>query len=120
MSDPIRALLAAALASTAWVVPNAAPAADPTKLAISYSQKVPDYVPLWIASDAGYFKKQGLDVTTRYLPAQEGVPALITGQVQMAGVGGSDAASAEAQGTKLKLVLTLLLATSRRCICWSC
>ena len=109
MSDPIRTLLAAALASAAWVAPNAAPAvtaAGSTKLAVSYSQKVPDYVPLWIASDAGYFKKQGLDVTTRYLPAQEGVPALITGQVQMAGIGGSDAASAEAQGTKLKLVLT--------------
>lgn len=43
----------------------------------------------------------------RYLPAQEGIPALITGQVQIAGIGGADAASAEAQGAKLKLVATL-------------
>jgi NitT/TauT family transport system substrate-binding protein len=33
------------------------------------------------------------------------VPALLTGQVQITGIGGSDAASAEAQGTKLRLVL---------------
>jgi NitT/TauT family transport system substrate-binding protein len=43
----------------------------------------------------------------RYLPAQEGIPAVISGQVEGVGIGGSDAASAEAQGTKLKLVLTL-------------
>ncbi len=83
-------------------------AADaPTQLTISHSQKTADFLPLWIASDAGYFKKHGLDVTVRYLPAQEGVPALLTSQVQMAGIGASDAASAQAQGAKLKLVATL-------------
>jgi NitT/TauT family transport system substrate-binding protein len=84
-----------------------AAAAGPVQLTISHSQKTADFLPLWIASDQGYFKEHGLNVTVRYLPAQEGVPALITGQVQMAGIGGADAASAEAQGTKLKLVATL-------------
>jgi NitT/TauT family transport system substrate-binding protein len=60
-----------------------------------------------MAEDAGYFKMRNLDVTVRYLPAQEGIPALISDQVEGVGIGGSDAASAEAQGTKLKLVLTL-------------
>jgi NitT/TauT family transport system substrate-binding protein len=46
-------------------------------------------------------------VTVRYLPAQEGVPALLTGGAVMAGIGASDAASAVAQGAKLKLVATL-------------
>src|SRR3569832_708790 len=73
---------------------------------VSYSQKVADYLPLWIADEAGYFKKHGLDVELRYLPAQQGVPALLTGQIQIMGIGGTDAASAQAQGTKLKLVLT--------------
>ena len=45
-------------------------------------------------------------MTVRYLPAQDGIPALLTGQEQFAGIGGSDAASAEAQGAKLKLVAT--------------
>jgi NitT/TauT family transport system substrate-binding protein len=73
---------------------------------VSYSQKVADYLPLWIANDAEYFKKHGVDVEMRYLPAQQGIPAMLTGQVQIVGIGGTDAASAQAQGTKLKLVLT--------------
>jgi NitT/TauT family transport system substrate-binding protein len=109
MSCRIRAPLPGALAFALLLAPGAinnATAAGPTQLTISNSQKVGDYLPLWIATDAGYFKKHGLDVTVRYLPAQEGIPALLTGQVAMAGIGGSDAASAEAQGTTLKLVLT--------------
>jgi len=79
-------------------------AAGPTKLTISYSEKVADELALWISVDAGYFKKRGLDVTARYLPAQEGIPALLTGQVQMAAIGGPDGLSAAAQGAKLKYV----------------
>jgi NitT/TauT family transport system substrate-binding protein len=75
-----------------------------TKLTISYSEKVGDDIALWIAVDAGYFEKHGLDVTAIFLPAQEGIPALLTGQVQMAAIGGSDAISAAAQGVKLKFV----------------
>jgi NitT/TauT family transport system substrate-binding protein len=82
-------------------------AAQTTPITISHSQKTVDFLPLWIATDAGYFKKRGLEVTVRYLPAQEGVPAILTGQVQAAGIGASDAASAVAQGAKLTLVATL-------------
>ncbi|MGB6537101.1 MAG: ABC transporter substrate-binding protein [Xanthobacteraceae bacterium] len=96
--------LASIFAATA-AIPSPAVAA-PIQLTISYSQKVPDYLALLIANDTGLFKKHGLDVSVRYLPAQEGIPGLVSGQVQMAGIGGSDAASAEAAGTKLKLVLT--------------
>jgi len=77
------------------------------KLTLSYSEKTVDMLPLMIASDAGYFRKNGLDVTLQYLPAQQGVPALLTDQVQIAAIGGSDALSAQAQGAKLKFVLTL-------------
>jgi NitT/TauT family transport system substrate-binding protein len=99
------AALTCAVFFTPGAMQNAA-AAEPVKAIISYSQKVADYVPLFIASDAGYFQKHNVDVTVRYLPAQQGVPALLTNQVQLAGIGGTDAASAVAQGTKLKLVLT--------------
>jgi NitT/TauT family transport system substrate-binding protein len=100
-------LLAGAVAA-ALLMPGAKPAAaDVVPLTISHSQKTVDFLPLWIAVDAGYFKKHGLDVTVHYLPAQEGIPALLTGQVQVAGVGASDAASAFAQGAKFKLVATL-------------
>jgi NitT/TauT family transport system substrate-binding protein len=86
-------------------IPRAA--AQPTRLTISYAQKTFDFLPLLVAQDAGYFKKHGLDVTVRYLPAEEGIPALISRQVEGVAIGASDAASAEAQGAKLKLVFTL-------------
>lgn len=87
--------------------PRTAIAAEPTKLTVSYAQKTVDFLPLLMAEDAGYFKQHNLDITVRYLPAQEGIPALITDQVQAAGIGGADVVSAAAQGAKLKLVLTL-------------
>ena len=98
-------LLAAALATLVPAAPAAA--ADAVAITISHSQKTVDFLPLWIASDAGYFKEHGINATVTYLPAQEGMPALLSGQVQIAGNGASDAASAEAQGAKLKAVLTL-------------
>jgi NitT/TauT family transport system substrate-binding protein len=98
---------AAVLTVAALLMPGATPRAQAAdKLTISYSQKVADYLPLWIAVDGGYFKKRDLDVSARYLPAQQGIPALLSEQIQMAGIGGTDAASAIAQGTKLKLVFT--------------
>jgi NitT/TauT family transport system substrate-binding protein len=81
-----------------------AASATPTKLTISYSEKIADELSLWIADDAGYFKEQGLDVTELYWPSQQGLPALLTGQVQMAAIGGGDALAAAAQGVKLKYV----------------
>jgi NitT/TauT family transport system substrate-binding protein len=100
-----RALFATLM--VAAVLPSGTVAAAPMQLTISYSQKTVDFLPLFIATDAGYFKNHGLDVSVRYLPAQEGIPALVSGQEQMAGIGGSDAASAEVQGVKLKAVVTL-------------
>lgn len=100
-------LLAAFVLATVQTLGASPSAAAPMQLTISYSEKTADFLPLLIASDAGYFKKHGLDVTLRYLPAQQGIPALITGQTQVVGIGGADAVSAEAQGAKLKLVATL-------------
>lgn len=109
MAHRVGVFLFAAMTAAGLLLPQVhrAAAADVTQLTISHSQKTVDFLPLWIANDAGYFKKHGLDVTVHYLPAQEGIPALLTGQVQVAGVGASDAASAFAQGAKLKLVATL-------------
>ncbi len=98
---------AAALAVAVLLPAMRAAAADAIPITISHSQKTVDFLPLWIASDAGYFKEHGINATVNYLPAQEGIPALLSGQVQIAGNGASDAASAEAQGAKLKAVLTL-------------
>ncbi len=110
MTHCTRQTVLAVLVGGILIVPVvAAPAAigAPIQITISHSQKTADFLPLWIASDGGYFKKHGLEVNVRYLPAQEGIPALLTNQVQIAGIGGSDASSAQAQGAKLKLLATL-------------
>lgn len=101
--------LVAALGCAALFAPGAmgGAAAGPTQLMISYSQKTVDFLPLWIANDAGYFKQHGLDVTVRYLPAEEGIPAVVSGQEHIVGIGGADGASADAQGANVKLVVTL-------------
>jgi NitT/TauT family transport system substrate-binding protein len=97
-------LFAVALATAVLLHTLPSAAADATPITISHSQKTIDFLPLWIASDAGYFKEHGIDATVNYLPAQEGVPALLIGQVHIAA---ADAASAEAQGAKLKAVAML-------------
>jgi NitT/TauT family transport system substrate-binding protein len=75
-----------------------------TPITISYSEKIGDELPLWIAVDAGYFKDEGLNVSVVYLPSQEGFPALLTGQVQLAAIGGGDSLAASAQGARSKYV----------------
>lgn len=77
-------------------------------LTISYSEKVGDELPLWIAEDAGIFKKNHLNVTLKYITGKNGIPALLSGQTQIASIGGSEALSAEAQGATLKYLLTLV------------
>lgn len=84
-----------------------AAASSPTHLTISYSQKVGDELPLWIAYEAGYFKNEGLEPTLMFLPSRQGIPALLSGQVEIAAIGGSDGVTAAAQGAQLKYVATL-------------
>ena len=79
-----------------------------SSLTISYSEKVGDELPLWIAQDAGIFKKHHVNVTLRYISGNRGIPALLSGQTQIASIGGSAALAAEAQGASLKYVLTLV------------
>jgi len=106
MTRRIQALMPGALLAAVLFGFGGATDASADQVVVSYSQKVADYLPLWIAEEAGYFKKHGVDVELRYLPAQQGIPAMLSGQIQIVGIGGTDAASAQAQGTKLKLVLT--------------
>jgi NitT/TauT family transport system substrate-binding protein len=85
---------------------DAGAAAPLEKVNMSFSQKNVDFLPMDAAVDAGYFQQHGIDANVRYLPAEEGVPALVAGQVQVVGIGGSDAVSAAAAGIKLKLVMS--------------
>jgi NitT/TauT family transport system substrate-binding protein len=76
-------------------------------LTVSYSEVVADELPLWLALDSGLFKKQGLDVTLTSLSSSNGVPALISGQTQLASIGGSEMVSGAASGAKMVYLATL-------------
>ncbi|HEY2594788.1 MAG TPA: ABC transporter substrate-binding protein [Chloroflexota bacterium] len=75
----------------------------PTKLTVSYSERVGSYVVLMLAQSQGIFQKHGLDPDIQLLAGATGMSALLSGQVQIAHIGGSEAVSAEASGSDLVL-----------------
>lgn len=77
------------------------------KLNVSYSENVADELPIWIADEAGLFKKQGLDVTLTNLSSSDGFPALISGQTQLASIGASEMVSGAASGADVRYLATL-------------
>jgi NitT/TauT family transport system substrate-binding protein len=84
--------------------PTSAPAAAPsslTKLTVSYSERVGSYLPLVLAQSQGIFTKHGLDPELVLLTGATGMSALLSGQVQIAQIGGSEVLSAEAGGSDL-------------------
>lgn len=79
----------------------------PVHLTVSYSNIVPDNLPLWIAKDAGIFDHHGLNVDLTLIESSRGVPALLSGQTQFADVGGSETLSAAANGGDLMVLANL-------------
>src|SRR5690349_6994022 len=65
----------------------------------------PNYAPLWIAADTGLFKKYSLDVQLIYISAGSViVPAILSGQVDIANMSSAPALTAWAHGAELKAV----------------
>jgi NitT/TauT family transport system substrate-binding protein len=82
----------------------AAPTAPPVALHVSYSNLIADNLPEWQAYESGIFKQNGLDVTLDNIASSTGIPALLSGQVQIAHLGGSETLSAAAEGGDVMLV----------------
>ncbi len=79
-----RRALALLLLAAVAAPPGALRAAEPTKVAVSYSATA-DFAPAFIAKDAGIFEKHGLDVTlTNLATTSLGPPALMAGSLQIA------------------------------------
>lgn len=78
-----------------------------SKIVISFSQLVPDQLPLWIAEDQGIFKKNGLNVELRYITGQTGLQTLLSGQTQLASIGAAEGVSAAGQGAKVQYIAAL-------------
>lgn len=98
-------LLATACGGTA-AAPSATPGAK-VHLEVSYSELVPDSLALWSAADGGYFQKNNLDVTVQIITSAQGIPALLSGQINLAVIGGSNALSAAVAGADLEVIAVL-------------
>jgi ABC-type nitrate/sulfonate/bicarbonate transport system substrate-binding protein len=79
-----------------------------TSISVSYSEIIPDELAPWAAADGGYFAKNGLDVSLQYIASATGIPALLSGQVQIAQLGGSDVLGAASGGGDLVIVADLV------------
>lgn len=87
-----------------WFCSGAVPVAAQS-LKIPFAALSPTYAPLWIADQAGLFKKYGLDVQLIYISAGSViVPAILSGQVEIANMSSAPALTAWARGAELTAV----------------
>jgi NitT/TauT family transport system substrate-binding protein len=102
------ALLGLALSACGGTAPARSTASPATiHLSVSYSNVVPDNLPLWIAREAGIFHNHGLDVDLQLIDSSRGIAALLSGQIQFADVGGSETLAAAASGGGLVVLANL-------------
>ena len=84
--------------------PAATASAAPVKLTVSYSNIIGSNLPLWVAKEAGIFAKNGLDVDPVLITSTKGIAALLSGDVKIAHIGGSEVLSAAVGGADLLAV----------------
>ena len=96
-----------AFAACGGSTPSTVSSSSPVKLTISYSELIPDSLALWVAQDGAYLKKNGIDADIQLITSSQGIPALLSGQTQVAVIGGSNALSAAVQGADLEVVAVL-------------
>ena len=95
--------------SGAGAAQASASAATPARLKLIYSANTIDQMPAFAAQDAGYFKKNGLEVDMEYLAGgTKTIQAMLAGQAQVSLQGGNEAMSAVAGGAELVLIGGLL------------
>ena len=87
-----------------WLTCSGAPATAQS-LKVPFAALSPNYAPLWIADQAGLFRKHGLDVQLIYISAGSVIlPAILSGQVDIANMSSAPALAAWARGAELSAV----------------
>jgi NitT/TauT family transport system substrate-binding protein len=87
--------------------PAPIPTAKPGQIIMAYSEVVGVHAPEWAAAEDGTFTKNGLNVDVRLIESSLGVGAVVSGQVQIASMGGSEALAADVNGADLVAYATL-------------
>jgi NitT/TauT family transport system substrate-binding protein len=79
--------------------------APPTRLRLAYPQPSASQTPLWVAQDAGFYARYGLDVELQYVRGGNTLTkALITRDVDVASSGGNATLEATLQGVDLTII----------------
>ena len=76
---------------------------EKTNLTIAYAQASGAFTTLWVAQEAGLFKKHGLDASLKLLNVQVASQALVAGEVDVISVG-PDLVNARLQGVPVKYI----------------
>jgi NitT/TauT family transport system substrate-binding protein len=102
-----RILVALLLVLTAFAGPATA-AKQSDSITVGFSNIAGDELGLWVAVDQGFFANHGLNVNAQLLAGGANtVAALLSGQVQFAHAGGSEALNATSSGADVVVVATL-------------
>jgi ABC-type nitrate/sulfonate/bicarbonate transport system substrate-binding protein len=81
------------------------------RLRSGYASLSGNMTPFWMAQEAGYFKKYGLDIDQVAFPSgNEGMAAMIAGEIEFLAIAGSTTASANIGGAD---VISLAITTDR-------
>lgn len=76
---------------------------EKSNLTISYIQASGAFTTLWVAQEAGLFKKHGLDTNLKLLNSQVSAQALVAGEVDVISIG-PDLVNARLQGVPVKYI----------------
>jgi NitT/TauT family transport system substrate-binding protein len=98
--------IAALLAFTVVALPQVSSAqAKPERMNIGYSAQAGAFAPIWITHDAGFFKKNGLDVNLLFIPGGPTAAAgMIAGELQAVAMAGPAVVSSNLAGTDLVMI----------------
>ncbi len=83
----------------------AGPVSAADKVRIGYSSISGAYTPIWVAHEAGYFTKEGLDDDIILIPSGTQLAQVtVAGEIDIGSLNGSSAIAAALQGADLKIV----------------
>src|SRR5258705_10736432 len=76
---------------------------EKSSFTVSYTQASGAFTPLWVAQEAGLFKKHGLDASLKLLNSQVALQALVAGEVDVIS-SGPDLVNARLQNVPVKYI----------------
>ena len=93
------------LIASLWVLLLNSSAQSADRVRIAYSSISAAYTGIWVARDAGFFAKEGLDDQIIFIPsATQLAQVLVAGDVDIASLGGGPVMAASLSGADLKVI----------------